>query len=327
MPANLPPPYLKAEARFRAATTTEEKVAALEEMLRIIPKHKGTDKLQADLKARLAKLRRQPRKKGGARTASHVIPREGAGQIVLLGPPNSGKSALVGALTHAEPVVAEYPFTTREAQPGMMPYRDVAFQLIDMPPLSREHVDPWIYDLVRRADLLWLVVESGSPLEGWELVRGMLEEKKILVHPPEDGPPEGIDLDTVPKPALLVVTACDKPGGPENVHAFRELLEEEWPVVTTSTADHAGLEELKERTFAALDIIRVYTKEPHKPPDFEQPFTLPRGSTVEDLALKIHRDLSAQFKFARLWGKSVFDGQRVQRDHVLEEGDVVELHI
>ena len=164
MPANLPPPYIKAEARFRAAETAEAKIDALEEMLRLIPKHKGTDKLQADLKARLAKLRRQPKKKGAARSASHMIPHEGAGQIVLVGPPNSGKSSLVDALTHATPQVAEYPFTTREPQPGMMQYEDIAMQLIDMPPLSREHVDPWVYDLVRRADLLWLVVERLGDL-------------------------------------------------------------------------------------------------------------------------------------------------------------------
>jgi hypothetical protein len=327
MPANLPPDYHAAEERYRAAGTTEEKIAALEEMLRIMPKHKGTDKLQADLKSRIAKLRRQPRKKTGRRTPGHVIPREGAGQVALLGPPNTGKSALVARLTRARPQVADYPYTTREPTPGMLPFEDIAFQLIDLPPLSAEYVEPWIYDLVRRADLAWMVVEPGDSLDGAALVLKLLEPKRIALYPAGREPEE--DDGAVGRtllPTLLVVTGMDRSDAADNLEILRELLERPWPVVPVSTVSGEGLDELAARTFEALDIVRVYTKQPGKPPDREQPFTLVRGSTVADLAAAIHRDIREDLKFARVWGANVFDGQTVQQDHVLVEGDVVELH-
>ncbi len=327
MPANLPPAYHDAEQRFRAAKTTEEKIAALEEMLRIMPKHKGTDKLQADIKARLAKLRKQPRKKGATRTFSHVIPREGAGQVALVGPPNSGKSSLVAFLTHADPEVAEYPFTTREPIPGMMPFEDIAFQLIDLPPISDEHMEPWIFDLIRRADLAWLVVESSASLDGIDQVLGLLEPKRLGLFPAGSGAPEEMRLGWIHKPALLVITGTDKPGSEEDIGALRELLTAPWPIAAVSTVSGQGLEELKRLTFDVLGILRVYTKQPGKPADLDQPFTLERGATVGDLAGTIHKDLGKQIRYARIWGKDVFDGQTVQRDHVLAEGDVVEIHI
>jgi len=324
MPANLPPPYLKADERYRAARTPEEKIAALEEMIRLIPKHKGTDRLQGDLKARLAKLKRVPQQKGGTRSA-HLVVHEGAGQVALVGPPNAGKSTLVDALTHAEPVVADYPFSTREPQPGMMTFEDVSIQLVDLPPVSPEHVEPWVFDLIRRADLLWIVLEARTALEEWETARDLLGNKRIRLHPPGSAPGE----ETGPglsKPALLLVTGLDRPGGDENLEAFRGLMDEAWPILGVAAPQARGLDPLRERTFRALGIIRVYTKEPGKEPDLAKPFTLPHGATVEDLALRIHKEVLAQLRFAKLWGPGVFDGQRVQVDHVLVEGNVVELH-
>ncbi len=329
MPTNVPPQYRDAEARYRAARTAEERLAALEEMLRIMPKHKGTDKLQADVKARIAKIRQQEqqqaRKHGGSH--SHMVPREGAGQVVLVGPPNGGKSSLLGELTHAEPRIADFPFTTMEPLPGMMHFEDVAIQLIDMPPISREHVEPWIYDLMRRADLLWIVVDSGGSLDGIELCRSLLESKRIFPVPPLTPPPEGVDPSAVVKPALLVVTGLDRPDAQENLSLLRELAEPPWPLHAVSVRNGQGLEGLRRATFEALDLIRVYTKEPGKHPDLEKPFTLRRGSTVGDLASTIHREIAQQLRFAKLWGKGVFDGQQVQRDHVLNDKDVVELHL
>ncbi|MCX6553014.1 MAG: 50S ribosome-binding GTPase, partial [Acidobacteria bacterium] len=122
MPANLSPEYHRAEERLRGARSPDEKIAALEEMLRVIPKHKGTDHMQADLKGRIAKLRKEIGKKGGKGGFTFIVPREGAGQVAIAGPPNSGKSSLVRALTRATPAVGSYPFTTREPVPGMMPF-------------------------------------------------------------------------------------------------------------------------------------------------------------------------------------------------------------
>jgi len=325
MPANLTPEYRQADARFRSAVTAEEKIAALEEMLRVIPKHKGTEKLQADLRSRLSKLRREPRK-GHARGFSHRIPREGAGQVALVGCPNAGKSSLVASLTHAMPEVAPYPMTTREATPGMMPFEDIAFQLVDLPPLCEEHVEPWVYDLVRAADLVWLVVPIDRPLVGLDLAIELLGGRGIELHPAGMDAPAASRPGWAQKPALLVVTGMDRPGAAGDLDALREIMETAWPVVPVSTVSRDGFAELGRRTFAALAIMRIYTKEPGKDPDRERPFTLPAGSTVGDLAAMIHKDIAERLRFARVWGPSAFDGQSVGEAHVLAEGDVVEIH-
>lgn len=327
MPANLPPTYHEAEQRFRAAVTTEEKIACLEEMLRIMPKHKGTDKLQADLKSRIAKLRRQPKKKAGARADSHHVPREGAGQIALVGPPNSGKSSLVRALSHAEPEVAEYPFTTRDVTPGMMPFEDIGFQLIDLPPLADEYVEPWVYDCIRRADLVWLVLDVEKALEGLEACQRLLEAKAIEIVPTGSAGPSAKRPGWTNRDGLLVLTGLDKQGGEEDLAVLEGLLETTWRKVAVSAVDRRGFDELGRATFEALGILRVYCKQPGKPPDRKQPFTVPRGATVGDLARVIHKEIAQGLKFARVWGTHVYDAQRVTGDHVLEEGDVVEIHV
>ncbi len=326
MPANLTPVYKEAEAKYRSAVTPEEKVAALEEMLRVIPKHKGTDKLQADLRSRLSRLKREPKKKGPTKGFSHKVPKEGAGQVVLVGPPNAGKSSLVATLTHATPEVAGYPMTTRDTIPGMMPYEDIAIQLVDMPPLCEEHVEPWVYDVVRGGDFVWLVVSIERPLVGYELVSGLLDGKGLGVHPPGSGPPEGARAGWVFKPSFLVVTGMDRDGAEGDLEVMQELLETDLPIVSTSATDGSGLESLAKRTFDALDVIRIYTKQPGKEAEREKPFTLSMGSDVGDLASVIHNDVAEGFKFARVWGASLFDGQSVKAAHVLEDGDVVEIH-
>jgi ribosome-interacting GTPase 1 len=326
MPANLTPEYKRAEERLRLSKSPEEKLEALEEMLRVMPKHKGTDALQADVKSRIAKLRKMPASKVGKATFSHMIPREGAGQVVLVGPPNAGKSALVVALTHATPEVADYPFTTREAIPGMMRFENIAIQLVDLPPLSDEHVDAWVFDLVRAADLCWLVVDGRWPLEGVEGTLRILGERHIGLRPLGERCAVR-DLERVARPALLVVTGLDRPTVAQDVAAVDDLLEHRWPLCAVSATTGGGLDDLRHRTFDALHIVRVHPKQPGKPPDLAgTPFTLPRGATVADLALRIHKDLLAHMKFARVWGAGVFDGQTVYRDHVLSDGDVVEIH-
>jgi len=328
VPANLTPEYKRAEERLRAAKDPEEKLAALEEMLRVMPKHKGTDGLQADIKARIAKLRKQPASKAGRSTFSHMIPREGAGQVALVGPPNTGKSALVTALTHATPAVADYPFTTREATPGMMPFEDIAVQLVDLPPLSDQHIDPWVFDLIRAADLLWVVLDGRYPLEGMDDTLRLLGQRNIDVEPACGGGAAAVTATTgrLVKRALVVLTGADRAEVADAVDAVDDLFGHRWPLVPVSATARTGLDRLERRTFDALGIIRLYAKQPGKPPDRDKPFTLPRGATVADLAARIHKDLLVNMKFARVWGAHVFDGQTVQRDHVLYEGDVIEIH-
>jgi ribosome-interacting GTPase 1 len=328
MPANLTPVYREAEAKYKAAVTREEKIAGLEEMLRVIPKHKGTEHLQADLRSRLSKLKQEPKKKSAAKGPSHKIPKEGAGQVVLVGPPNAGKSSLVAALTHASPEVAPYPLTTLKASPGMMAFQDVAFQLVDLPPLCHEHVEPWVYDLIRAADLVWIVISAKTPLQGLELVEELLPRKAIGLYPAGEEAPEAPRPGWTYKRAILVVTGMDLPGAEGDLEALEELMDIPWPMVPVSTEEEEKerLEALGPATFKALDIIRVYSKEPRKEPDLTRPFTLRRGSTVEDLAKAIHKEIAQGIRFARVWGPSAFDGQSVHEHHVLEEGDVVEIH-
>ncbi len=326
MPANLTPIYRDAEARYKAAVTREEKIAGLEEMLRVIPKHKGTEHIQADLRSRLSKLKQEPRKKGPTKGLSHKILKEGAGQVALVGPPNAGKSSLVAALTHAEPEVAPYPLTTHKAVPGMMPHEDVGFQLVDLPPLCHEHVEPWVYDLIRAADLVWLVISARAPLQGLEVVEELLQKRAIGLFPAGDTPPEDPRPGWSYRKTLLLVTGMDLPGAQGDLEAMKELVDVPYPTLPVSVTEGAGMEALGPATFQALEIIRVYSKEPRKDPDLTRPFTLPKGSTVQDLAKAIHQEVAQGIRFARIWGASAFDGQSVQERHVLEEGDVVEIH-
>lgn len=327
MTTNAGPEYREAEARYRSAVTPEEKLAALEEMLRLVPKHKGTEKLQADLKSRISKLKQAPGKKAASKGGpSHKVVREGAGQVALVGPPNGGKSALVATLTNARPEVAPYPMTTFQATPGMMPYQDIAIQLVDLPPVCADHVEPWVYDVIRGADLAWLVASIENPLAATDETVELLRRKAIGLVPVGGTPPAERRPGWIYLDAILVMTGMDRPGADDDLTAFLELTEGAWPALPVSGTSGAGLAELGAATFHALDIIRVYSKEPGKPADRSQPFTLPRGATVDDLARKIHKEIADTLKYARVWGPSAHDGQQVRGGHTLMEGDVVELH-
>ncbi len=344
MPANLSPEYLAAEQRFKAARTTAEKIEALEEMLSTIPRHKGTEKMQADLKRRLSKLRGEAQKKGGAARALPIyhVEKEGAGQVALVGAPNVGKSLLLRRLTHAQPEVAEYPFTTRLPTPGMMLFENVQFQLVDLPPLSEQFMESWVPTLVRQADAVALVVDLAADdlLEEVETTRALLEAHKVRLGPPPSG---GLPPGVTAKRTLLVGNKLDLPGAEENFAALRDLLAESfpgaaasfvaapsgaaWPMIAVSAETGAGLEPFRRAVFDLLEVIRVFTKAPGKKPDRDAPYVLKRGSTALNAAEHVHKDFAAQLKFARVWGHGKFEGQMVQRDYVLEDGDVIEFHI
>ena len=128
-------------------------------------------------------------------------------------------------------------------------------------------------------------------------------------------------------PFLVLANKNDDAETDENFEIFRELLSEDWPLVSLSVATGRNLQAFKKAVVERLDIIRVYSKSPGKKPDQSSPFTLKNGSTVADFAAKIHKDFVDKFKAAKVWGTSVYDGQLVQRDYVLQDGDVVELQI
>ncbi len=324
MPANLTPQYYEAEEAFRRARTKEEKMAALEEMLAVIPKHKGTEKLQADIKRRLAKLREQEEKRVGSRQDPFVVERQGAGQVVLMGFPNAGKSSLVAALTRARVAVADYPFSTPLPVPGMMPYEDIHIQLVDTPPVTEDQIPPGLAGTLRNADLIAVVIDASSDecLDQLTGCIGHLEERRIL----RDEVPEGVQAKTWDR-LLVVGNKADVEGSEENLSVIRELLERELPILPVSAATGQNLAELRERIFRGLGIIRVYSKVPGKEPDMTAPFVLPRGATVLDMARAVHRDFPQRLKNARVWGSVRFDGQAVPRDYVLADRDIVELHV
>jgi ribosome-interacting GTPase 1 len=323
MPANLTPQYREADLKFKKATTPSDKLAALEEMLTIIPKHKGTEKMQADLKRRMAKLRgqmQQQKKSGGRGRPFFHVDREGAGQVVLAGAPNTGKSALLRALTNAQPEIADYPFTTRAPQPGMMAYENVQVQLVDLPPITPDQTEAWLYGIIRTADAAAWVVDLATDdiLSQAEQVRVLLEQAKLAL----------VATPTQPhhKRALVVANKLDAPGAAGRLTVLREFLGPTLPVHAVSALRGTGLEALQHALFELLGVIRVYSKPRGRKTDTSAPFILKRGATVLDAAEAIHRDFVATLKYARLWGKDEYQGQMVGRDHVLQDGDVIEIH-
>ncbi len=328
MPTNLPPEYFEAEERYREATTPDERIARLEEMISTVPKHKGTDKLRADLRRRLSKLKSsaQARKKVSRHESAYQIDKEGAGQVAIIGPANVGKSALITALTNAEPEVADYPYTTRSPIPGMMMVGNVQIQLIDTPPLDRDFVEPELLDLIRRVDVLLLVVDLQTyPVEQLEGTISLLREHRIAPCRFERRYDEQERMTF--KPILVVANKGDDQESEELLEIVCEMLDEDWSCLMVSAKTGRNLEDLRWAIFKALNIVRVYSKPPGEEPDLNAPFVLKEGATVEEFAGKIHRDFYHSLKSARIWGTGVFDGQMVGRDHQLHDGDIVELRV
>lgn len=329
MPANLPPDYKAAELRFSKAKTVEDKIAALQEMMAIIPKHKGTDKLRADLRRRLSKLKaeQEQQTKKSRRSTSYYIPKEDGPQVIILGSPNAGKSSLIVATTNARPDVAEYPYTTRTPQPAMMPYDDIFIQLIDVPPVSPDHMETWLPEMVRNADAALLVADLAADdcVDTLLSVREILLSKGIRLSPVHD--PEEHELPRNVKPTLIVANKMDDPAAAENLEFLSEILGDEFEIIPVSATGGEGLAHMKKRLFEFLDVVRIYSKIPGRKADEEKPFIVKRGSTVLDVARKIHREFGDHMKFARVWGSGKFDGQVVERDHVVQDGDVLEIHV
>jgi small GTP-binding protein len=317
MPANLTPQYMEAERRFKQAATSEEKIDALEEMMAVMPKHKGTEKLQAELKKKMSALRKESEehKKGGGRRDTHIVEKQGARQLALVGSPNSGKSQLIRALTHATPEVADYPYTTRTPIPGMMNFENVRLQLIDLPPISPEYTESWVPQIIRNADaILWIIdLADDDVIDRMEETRQFLSDAKV-------------DMETMK--VLLIANKKDADGAAEREAIVREIVGAQFPITTFSAAASSidELEAFKRVVYDFLEVVRVYTKAPGKKADLNDPYVVPRGSTVVDVAERVHRDFSTNLKYARIWGEGKPDGIMVPRDFVISEGDILELH-
>jgi len=334
MAVNASPMYAKAEERYRSAHTPAEKVAALEEMLRLVPKHKSSEKLQASLKQKLKNAREELQKSrakgGGMHHDLFHVPRQGAGQVALLGAPNVGKSSIVGALTQARVEIADFPFSTRAAVPGMAHYEDVPIQLVDMPPIIRNQAQPGMMNALRGADALLVVVDLAAIdlLDQYEQCIKLLGDHRLR---PVSQPELQFDEDeeaAIPKRALIAANKCDTPGAMDNFEGLKELElgGSDLMMLPVSAKTGEGLPAMMAAIFRLLNVIRIYAKKPGKPVDRDAPFILPVGATVHDMAHLVHRELAEKLKSARVWGGSVHDGQQVHATHVLTDKNVVELH-
>jgi len=319
VPANLTPQYLDAEEKFKSAVTTADKIQALEEMMRTIPKHKGTEKMQADLKRRMSELKKEAQKKKStpSQRPSWYVEREGAGQVVVCGPPNSGKSQLVVSLTAVPALVADYPFTTRSPQPAMMRFEDVQIQIVDTPPLAPEILEPWQLAMIKQADAAVLVFDVNDPelLDQTEYILHLFAEKQI-------------PLDTESRPKVVVLgNKSDTPSGLDNFQVWAELYQDRFRPIPFSALSPTDARKMQADIFHLLEIVRVYTKAPgKKAEDNATPFVLKRGATVLDAAQAVHKDLASNLKFARLWREGTYEGLMVERHHELQDRDLIEIH-
>jgi ribosome-interacting GTPase 1 len=329
MPANLPPQYLKAEEEFRRATSPADRLEALRELFRLLPKHKGTEKLQSDLKTKISRARDEiegARGVGKKAGVSHRVPRDGAGQVVLVGAANVGKSALLAAMTNARPEVAPYPFTTRAPYPGMVNWLDIRYQLVDLPPVTAEFCEPWMPGIVRSADAAFFVVDLGDDdlVDAAEVAWARLAEShvELVGELPYDSEDETVRHVRT----SMVANKVDADGAIDRLAIVREWYGARFPVLEASATGGRVLDSVRSAGYDMLGVIRVYTKVPGKPADRSHPFTIPIGSTVLELAREVHRDFEQSLKFAKVWGSGAFEGQTVRRDHELQDSDVVELH-
>jgi len=329
MATNLTPQYHKAEEEYRRAVTTDDELKWLEVMLREVPKHKASEKLQSDLKQKISQAKKELEAERKSPKKGHIvrIPRQGAGTAMLLGGPNAGKSQLLASLTRATPEIAPYPFTTRTPQPGMMPWEDVMVQLIDTPPITSDFLEPFMQGLIRAADVAVLLVDLGSD-EGIEQCQELLEKlddtkTRLARTSMLDEDDVGLSFTQT----LLAPNKIDLADAPARLELLHELLPLDFAEYVISAQHGAGVEDLKNAIYAALDVVRVYTKLPTaKSADYERPFTLRRGGTLADVAGLVHKDFLESLKFARVWGSAVHDASVVKGDYVLHDKDVVELH-
>ncbi|MFW6140046.1 MAG: GTPase [Acidobacteriota bacterium] len=331
MPANLPPQYFEVEKKLKNTNDPLEKIKIMEELLSIIPKHKGTEKLQALYKKKISKLKSMSQKKKlvAKHNLSYHIDKTGAGQVVLIGPPNAGKSMLIKSLTNAEPEVADYPFTTHKPYPAMMKFENVQVQLIDTPPITKDYMETWHTELIKNADTVLLVIDAGSqdPTEDIITIQEVLSEKKIILNPESKEEKSLKNKGQFIKNCMIVLNKEELSNSPEVKKMIKEFIDPEFTPVFCSAVQNKNLELLRKRIFESLHVMRVYSKIPGKKHSFNEPFVFKYGSSVMDMAKAVHKDFAKNLKYARIWGKKKYKGQKVNKDYKLQDGDIIELHM
>ena len=303
MPVNAGQEYFNAERKYLAARTKEEKIVALQEMIKTLPKHKGSEHQLSELKHRLAKLKKEAEvaRKSGKSKPKFSIRKEGAATICLIGVTNCGKSSLLNALTNAHAEVADYPYTTKLPEVGMMQYKDVQLQIIEIP----SNFDKEMLSLLEMADECVAMIDATQDIDAQRE-----EMLKIL----NDA------FDVVEKPYFFIATKCDS-------HDAKLMkIRGHYGYLEVSAGFGQNLEELKELMWKNLDLIRVYTKEPGKP-KVVPAIALRKGASVKEVARQIHKDFLKNFNFARIFNSTKFSGKTVGLDYRVDDEDVVEIHI
>jgi ribosome-interacting GTPase 1 len=324
MPTNVGPEYKKAEEAFRCARTLDEKIERLEDMIALLPKHKGTDHLYADLKRRMSKLQKQAEEKGRKTGAGPTLGfgKEGAAQIVLVGPPNSGKSSILNALTNASPEIGDYPFSTQVMQPGMVLYLDIQMQLVDTPPVTPEFIPTHLLSLLRDADAALLVADLSRDalLDELESVLQAFELRHLqFVRRKRESSRDSIL-------GRIIANKSDAEGAAARLELLGEMIGESLEILPFSCREPGQIAGLPEMLFRWLGIVRVYTKAPGQKPDLKRPYTVFAGQTVGDICALIHKDFLRNLRFARLW-RGTENPITVSRNETVQDGDVLELHI
>jgi ribosome-interacting GTPase 1 len=389
MPTNLPPNAKKKWKEVTNAQTPQEKLEKLQEFLSLVPRHKGTARLCVQVKRQIKTLQNEiaekKRRKAGRSGPRFFLEKEGAAQIVILGPTKVGRSSLLTSITNAKTEVSDYPYTTREPVPGMFQYEDLQFQIVEAPALIEGAAEGESWGLqslgmARNADGLILMVDlSQSPDKQLTLILSEMEKARILMQKPRarveierkhvgaglriivvgrlincnlrdveallkgyrildgvvkiygeatlDDVEDAIFESTVYRPAIIVANKTDTPEAMKNLKELERFVGDQVPIVPVSCKTMSGLETLGADIFKALEIIRVYTKEPNERAPSPKPFFLKRGATVSDLAKLVHSDFIKRFSHARVWSKRLaFSPQKVGSTFILEDKDVVELH-
>lgn len=298
MPANVSLEYSLAERKYKEAGTDIEKLKALTDMLSKAPSHKGGERLRQEIKRKISRLRERIEKSGKKRGKTTGIKKEGAATIVLVGLTNSGKSYILSKLTNAKVDISGYEFTTKKPEVGTMDYNGVKLQVIELPAMFKGYAvsgrGPAYMAIARIADLVLIVLDGEKHLD----------EQLFLIE--EEFRGVFMELGKDVNAAVLVNKAGRRFYCGYNI---------------------AHLDSLEDDIWRCLGLIYVYTKTPGKEKDYP-PVALEKGCSVRDLAIVVHRDFIKNFRFARIWGRSVkHDGTQTGLDHVLEEGDIIELHM
>jgi ribosome-interacting GTPase 1 len=388
MPTNLPAVAKKKWNEASLARTPQEKIVKLQEFLSLVPKHKGTEKLCAQVKTKIATLRKEMeekrRRRAGRGGPKFFLEKEGAAQIVILGPTKVGRSSLLVSLTNAKTEISDYPFTTLEPVPGMFQFEDLQFQIVEAPPLleGAARGEAWglqTLGLGRNADGLVLMVDlSNDAVRQLTTIIDELEKARILIQKPRarveierkhvdaglriivvgrlkgcnlrdvenllkgyrlfdatvkiygeatlDDVEDSIFESTVYRPTIVVANKVDAPEAKESLQHLKKFVGDQLTIIPISCRTKRGLEKLGSEIFRALNIIRVYTKEPNDPEPSAKPFILKRGSSIGELARQIHSDFIERFAYARVWAKRLpFSPQKVGSSFVLGDKDTVEL--